>query len=775
MRDRDLAALEFDQVREELARFAASSAGKSSCRELRPSADRAVVHEELERAWQCLRLIDQFGNLPLGEFPDIRESTRKAAHEGFTLDGAALAEIRSVLEAAHITRSFLHKHTAQLASLATLPERLPVLPDIVATLGRALDDKGQVTDEASEELADVRRTLRHLRDKLTRRLEELVNRASMTDVLSDRYVTVRNNRFVVPVWSSAAPQFQGVVQDRSISGETTFIEPIFAVELNNRLLLAAKEEEALVRRVLADLTELVRGSIVAVEATFQVLVEIDALAARARYAQSYRGTQPMLRDDEIVLRGARHPLLLARSHEVVPIDLLMPRGKRVMVITGPNTGGKTVALKTFGVLALMAQSGMLLPAAEGSCLPCFGGIFADVGDAQSIERSLSTFSAHIANLNEILSSRQEPVLVLLDEPGVGTDPEEGAALGIGLIRILAQRGARVVVSTHYAQIKTFALGSDTCISAAVDFDIETLAARYRLVYHSVGESLALPIARRLGLPEPVLQAAQAARSEQALAFAAAMARLETTRRDYESRLGEASERARAAALAEEEANLLVRELREKKRQRWAQELDSARAFVRGVREQGRQLLATIESGGASRRELQRWTREQEQAVAKHEIAEIAETPVSSAPPQIGDEVEMIDSSIRGTLLAVEDERAWIQRGSLRFEVPASGLRRIATATPKPIAVQVAAPREDQAHEISLLGLRVKEALERLESFLDQAVRAGHGSVRIIHGIGSGALRRAVTEYLSGSHYCSSCRPGEASEGGAGVTIAELNC
>ena len=254
MRNRDLAALEFDQVREELARFAASSTAKTRCRELRPSADRAVVRGELERVWQCLRLIDQFGNLPLGEFPDIRESMRTATHEGFTLDGPALADIRAVLEAAQVTRSFLRKHTTQLAGLAHLPEQLPALPNMLATLSRALDDKGQVTDEASEELAAVRRTVRHLRDKLTRRLEELVNRASMSEVLSDRYVTVRNNRFVVPVWSAAAPQFQGVVQDRSISGETTFIEPIFAVELNNRLLLAAKEEESLVRRILADLT-----------------------------------------------------------------------------------------------------------------------------------------------------------------------------------------------------------------------------------------------------------------------------------------------------------------------------------------------------------------------------------------------------------------------------------------------------------------------------------------------------------------------------------------
>jgi len=775
MRSRDLIALELDQVREDLARFASSTVAKTRCRELTPSADRAVVATELSRAWELFRLIDQFGYVPLGDIPDIRGSLRSAAHDGFVLDGPALAAIRSVLEAAQITRSFLRKHTSQFASLAHLPDSLPFLSTVLTTLKRALDENGGVTDDASDELAEVRRTVRHLRDKLTRRLDELVNRAAMSDVLSDRYVTVRNNRFVVPVWSSAAPQFEGVVQDRSISGETTFIEPLFAVSLNNRLLLAAKEEEALVRRILADLTTLVRGEMEAVESTFHALVEIDALSARARYAQCYRCTQPTLSDDEIRLPGARHPLLLISGQEIVPIDLRMPRGKNVLVITGPNTGGKTVALKTFGLLALMAQCGMLIPTAEGSCLPCFAGIYADVGDAQSIERSLSTFSAHIANLNDILSRHEEPMLVLLDEPGVGTDPEEGAALGVGLIQALAQRGSRVVVSTHYAAIKTFSLSTNSCLSAAVDFDLDTLAARYRLVYDSVGESLALPIARRLGLPEPVLQAAQAARSEQAQAFAVAMARLEATRRDYEARLNDIEERAHATARAEQEVNSLLADLREKKRERWARELGAARELVQKVREQGRSLLAEIEAQAVDRQQLQRWAREQEQAVTRLEATHLQDTPPTVlAPPQVGDEVAVGDSTIRGTLLSIDGERAWIQRGSLRFEVPASGLRRLGAVAERQVEVRVSPAAEDQARQISLLGLRVKEALERLEGFLDQATRAGHAEVRIIHGMGSGALRRAVAEYLSTSHYCSRFRGGESGEGGAGATIAELN-
>jgi len=773
MRPRDLVALELDQVRDEVARFAASSAGQARCRALVPSPLRAVVENELTRAWECFRLIDQFGSLPIDDFPDIREPLRRASREAAVLDGAALADVRAVLDTAQATRSFLRKHTAQFDSLSSLPDSIPVLPALLATLHRAIDARGEVADDASDELADVRRTLRHLREKLTRRLEDLVHRGNLSEVLSDRYVTVRNNRFVVPVWTSSASQFEGVVQDRSISGETTFIEPLFAVELNNRLLLAAKEEEALVRRILADLTALLRTELAAVETTFGVLIEIDALAARARYAQRYHCTQPILDDDEIVLRDARHPMLLARERPVVPIDLLLGRGKRVLVISGPNTGGKTVALKTLGLLALMAQCGIPIPAAEGSRLPCFRGIYADMGDAQSIERNLSTFSAHIANLNEILNQRAEPCLVLLDEPGVGTDPEEGAALGIGMIRSLASHAARVVVSTHYAAIKTYAMSSENCVTAAVDFDLEALAARYRLVYHSVGESLAVPIARRLGLPESILQEAQAARSQEAQALATAMARLESARRDFETRLGEANERARQAAEAERAANELLAELREKKRRRWSQELDAARELVRQIREQGRQLLATIESRGAGRRELSRWALEQDQVLAEQAAVQLEEKPLAVATPQVGDEVEVPGSQIRGQLLSLDRERAWIQRGSMRFEVPAHGLRRIQRTPDRPPEIKVAAVSDEQPRQISLIGLRVKEALERLEKFLDEAARAGHADVRIIHGIGSGALRRAIGEYLASSPYCSRYRTGEPTEGGAAVTVAEI--
>jgi DNA mismatch repair protein MutS2 len=771
MRPRDLAALEFDAVRNRLADFACSPAGKEACAMLAPTGERARAEHALEVAWQCFRLLEQEGSIPLAEFPDIRASLRTASREGAVLDGKSLVEIRTVLAAVRDTRTFFRKHAKTFPALAELPEQLAPLPSLNQTLVRALDDNGDVSDDASDELAAVRRTIRQLRTKLTQRLEELLVQPTMAEMLGDRYVTLRNNRFVIPIKTAMANQFKGVVQDRSASGETAFIEPLFAVELNNHLLMASKEEEWLVHRILGDITASVRAEHDTIAASFAVLVEIDVVVARARFAQRYRCTEPRF-DQEVLLEQARHPVLLFSGRAVMPVDLRIPAGKRSLVITGPNTGGKTVALKTLGLLALMAQSGMLVPAAEGARLPCFGAIYADIGDEQNVERNLSTFSAHIANLTEIIERLDGSALVLLDEPGVGTDPDEGAALGIGMIQVLEAGGAHVALTTHYAPLKVFALSRESCVTAAVEFDLEAMAPRYRLVYHSVGESLALPIARRLGLPGPVLDAAYAAQTEQAKSLAAAMAQLEDSRRRYEERLVEASERARHAAQAEEEAKRLRDELREKRRQRWAAELLAAREFVRTLREQGRDLLVAIERGEADRRALARWVQVQETAIGEHE-ADITEPQAPAAPPLIGDQVEVADTGIRGELVSVEGERARIQRGNLRFEVPAGQLRRIGVSPPPSVEICLATESNETPQEISLLGLRAKEAVAQLDRFLDRAAQVQHRSVRIIHGVGSGALRRAVEDYLSTSPYCANFRSGEAREGGNGVTIATL--
>jgi DNA mismatch repair protein MutS2 len=784
VRPRDLLALEFPRVCARLAEFAASSAGAERCRAVLPVTDRVLADTALERTWQCFRLLEQHGEPPLRSFADVRPHLRSAAHEGFALDGKTLVAVRETLATIRSVGAYFRRHAESAAALADLPERLVAFTHLEHALQRALDDDGVVLDQASDALARVRASIRRLRESLTRKLEELVQRHSMADIVADTYVTLRNDRFVVPVRVAAASQFAGVVQDRSVSGETLFVEPLFAVALNNDLLLAVREEELIVQRILADLTGLVGAEHEAITRSVDALIDADCLVARGRFARTYRCTRPSFSDGTIALRAARHPGLLFTERPVTPIDLLLAPDRSALVVTGPNTGGKTVALKTLGLCAFMAQSGMLVPAAEGARLPCFNAVFADVGDEQNIERDLSTFSAHVANLREIADSGADEPLVLLDEPGVGTDPEEGAALAIGLLQYFAARGARMAITTHYTPVKLFALENSRCTVAAVEFDVETLTPRYRLVYDSIGRSLALPIARRLGLPDPVLAAAEAAQSDQTRILGTALERLERTRGELEAQLAQAA--AHNAALAERdvESQRLLGELKERRRSAWASELREARAFVRALKEEGRAHLQGLHAA-AERAALTRFTREQEAAIAARESVDDSATQHASGQPEagatrvatarVGDVVTVADRGIRGELLAIDGPRAWIQRGAMRFEVPTAQLRTVGRTEPATLHVAVAGgvPAGDQSRELSLIGLRAREAVERLERFLDRAVQSGEPSVRIIHGVGSGALRRAIQDYLATSPYCAEFRAGESGEGGAGVTVAVL--
>jgi DNA mismatch repair protein MutS2 len=763
-----------------LADLAVSNAAQERCRALVPVTDRVAADAALERAWQCFRLLEQHGEPPLHPFADPRPHLRSAAHEGFALDGKTLVGVRQTLESIRTVGAYFRRHAESAEALRDLPDRLVAFPHLESALRRALDDDGTVLDQASDALARVRAAIRRLRDSLTRKLEELVQRRSMVDVVADTYVTLRNNRFVVPVRVGAAAQLAGVVQDRSVSGETLFVEPLFAVELNNELLLAVRDEELIVQRILADLTGLVGAEHEAIARSVDALIDADCLVARGRFARAYRCTRPSFSDGTIALRAARHPGLLFTGRPVTPVDLLLPPDRSALVVTGPNTGGKTVALKTLGLCALMAQSGLLIPAAEGARLPCFAAVFADVGDEQNVERNLSTFSAHVANLCEIAASDADAPLILLDEPGVGTDPEEGAALAVGLLRYFAARGARLAITTHYTPVKLFALDTPACAVAAVDVDLDTLTPRYRLVYDSIGRSLALPIAQRLGLPGPLLAAAEAAQSQQARVLGAALERLERMRAELEAQLAEATAHTAALAERDAESHRLLAELRERRRSAWAAELREARAFVRALKDEGRaqqqELRATAE-----RAAFARFTRAQEAAIAAHEASPAAAVPHAPAAPEtvvgaarIGDLVAVGERGIQGELLAVDGARAWIQRGAMRFEVPSAQLRAVGRPRPAAPQIVVAGVADDAgARELSLIGLRAHEAVPRLERFLDRAIQSGEESVRIIHGVGSGALRRAVHDYLATSPYCSGFRPGESGEGGAGVTVATL--
>jgi DNA mismatch repair protein MutS2 len=777
MRDRDLAALEFDKVLHLLANNAVSSAGREACLATRPQTVADQVHFESERTWQFFRLLEEQLSLPLREFPDVRPALQWAAQVGASLEGSRLLEVLEVVALSRTLSTFFHRQAAEhdhLDHLIDLPNRLLAFPELEDTLRRCLDERGHLKDEASPELRSLRRRSRLASEEIEQRLQHLLRSSQAKDVIADHYITIRNNRFVIPVRTNFNLRLQGIVQDRSGSGETLFIEPLFAVDLNNRLLLIRKEVEAEEQRLYLWLTELVRAEIPRLESAFAALIEVDVLHAKVILARKHRCSKPILGSAEVRVRRARHPLLLATGKPVTAIDLLISEGKSGLIITGPNTGGKTAALKTLGLVCLMAQSGLLIPAEEESRLPFFSGIFADIGDAQSLEQSLSTFSAHVRNVGEILGELEPPALVLFDEPGGGTDPIEGGALACGLLIHLKERGVHVAASTHLTPVKLFALADGAYQVAAVAFDLDTLTPHYQLLYDTVGQSLGLPMARRLGLPEAVCAAAEATLSDEERQLSSAIAQLEALRGALEREKTQvAREREEVTTLRAQQQRLLA-DIEDKKRRLWQDELAEVKQLVRRVREEGREVLTNLRAAQPhSRQQLAKFLREHGQVItAKEQMLQpvAAENPVL---PQVGDAVELQEGKIRGELVAVQGNRARIRRGGMTFEVPMEQVRK-SSEKPEPISrVQIDRSGGASLPELNLLGMRVHEALPRLEEFLDRAVLDRQTTVRIVHGLGTGALRRAVREFLSDSPYCASFTEASRAEGGGGATVVEL--
>ena len=769
MRPRDLVTLEFPRLLEALAGLARSAAGRQRLLSLHPTTEPAEVERRLALLEEATALGREAGRPPTADVPLLAPALSAAAPEGAALEPRRLAEVAEVIGVGRQVRAWLRRDAARFPALAALAEALPLAAEVEAALACTLDERGQVRDDASPALAAARAVVRELRVELEARLLRLVRDPDMADTVAENYVTVRNGRFVVPIRIGAAGAVAGVVQDRSGSGETVFIEPLFAVDLNNRLLLAAKDEEAEERRVRAEVTALVREHAAALATLEDGLATADALGAAGVFADAHGCTRPVLGATEVALGAARHPLLLIAGRPVVPVDLRMRADQRGLAITGPNAGGKTVALKTLGLSVLMAQAGLFVPAAEGSRLPFFEAVLVDLGDEQSIERDLSTFSAHAQNVAEIARLARPGGLVLLDEPGAGTDPIEGAALAVGVLTDLLERGPRLAFTSHFPQVKTFVLASAELEVAAFDVDPATGAPRFRLAYHTVGQSLALPIARRHGVPARALEIAERALVGESRDLGRAVARLEASRREYEERRDAAEAERTSLAAARAEVESLAADLQARQRRRWAEDLGESRRFLEDLRRRGGDILEELRRR-PERAPLRAFVAEAEQTITAHE-AEHGGAP--GRPPSPGDTVEVAGRGIRGELVEIAGPRARIQRGGLKFEVPADQLRLVpAGPVRERVAVEVERPA-NTPDEINLIGRRAREAIDALAAFLDRAVRAGASEVRVIHGLGSGALRRAVHEFLAESPYCAAYREADSSAGGAGVTIAEL--
>ncbi|HET7558978.1 MAG TPA: endonuclease MutS2, partial [Limnochordia bacterium] len=818
---KSLRFLEFPKIIEQLIACTSFSAGAELAASLQPSTDPALVRQRIADTAQALCLCRRWAAVPLGGIHDVRNSARRARGGG-VLSPDELAAILQTLVGTRRLVEFLTERfdimaeeepvspleeAARTGRLPYLTGRLALLPDLEDEIARCIGEDGGVKDSASPALQSLRSRQRVVQNRVRERLEQVVRSPETQKLLQDAIVTFRNGRYVVPLRQEARAALPGIVHDHSASGQTLFVEPLAVVELNNQLRELEAQEAEEVERILRALSGRVAGAAEALTLNGEVLSVLDLLFAKAKLAIKHKAGAPAIGDDLVVrLHQVRHPLL---GEEAVPIDVRLGESFNVLLITGPNTGGKTVALKTLGLSLLMAQSGLLPAAAEGSRLPVVGAVYADIGDEQSIEQSLSTFSSHMSNIVRILRRASRGDLVLLDEVGSGTDPTEGSALAMAILEELRDRHALVMATTHYSELKSFAYAEAQVENASVEFDVATLRPTYKLAIGLPGRSNAFEIARRLGLSQPVLARAKArltheelradelirqveenrrtAEADRAAAESARReaeslrSRYEKAKTDLEARREEALEAARteAAALLDDtmrqiddalgRLRRLERELRER-----AQQLGAA---PEGEGEAPGEAALDLEADvGELRRALR--ARSERIAAARRPVA-AGRTPHAPAAAQVGDRVRVLALQQTGDVIECDDEACTVLVGSMRMTVPRAELELVERKPPRKAAAGLGfgsmwlGKSQAISPELDLRGHTIDEAVARIDKYLDDAVLAGLSEVRLIHGKGTGALRAGVAEYLRTHPAVGGFRLGEAGEGGDGVTVAAL--
>jgi DNA mismatch repair protein MutS2 len=778
--DKTLQTLEFDKILDRLEEFASFSAGKELVLALRPSTSVSEVQARLDETSEARLLLDTRPSTHLGGAHDVRAAVRRA-EVGAVLAAEELLEIGGTLGASARIRSAVLRTELEIPWLRSQAEAMTENRPLVETLEQTFSERGEILDSASPALRRIRSDVRSAQGRLLDRLNAMVTSAEYRTALQESIVTMRNGRYVVPVKQDARTKVPGVVHDQSASGHTLFVEPLAVTELNNRLKELELAEQREIERILAELSARVAAQAPALHATVTALAAVDGAFARARYAATLRAHRPAVNaDGSMSLVNARHPLL---HGDVVPITVPLGEHFRILVITGPNTGGKTVALKTVGLLGVMAQAGMHIPADDGSIVNVFDRVFADIGDEQSIEQSLSTFSSHVRNIIEMLPEVDDSSLVLLDELGAGTDPAEGSALARALLTTLLESGARGVVTTHYSELKTFAHEQAGVENASVEFNVQTLSPTYRLVVGLAGRSQALAIARHLGMPQRILDRARQNVSTGAVRVEKLLSQIQWERAE----IGRLYQRARE--LHEDARKLRDRvqaELRSLAAERETV-LDEAREEAAAAVREMRARLREIESeskAAASRRELRavRSSIEavQEEAAAALGASQSSEPSAGSAvtpgiqPLRSGATVQVLSLGQEGTVTSVQDGEAEVQLGQFKMRLPVDDLRVLSSREARrERAVEFRATRAAPPAEIDVRGWRADDVVREIDQYLHDSYLHGQNTLRIIHGKGTGALRRAIREQLDEHPLVGSHQSEDPKQGGDGVTVVRL--
>ncbi len=786
--------LELHKIMERVAAHTSFGAGAEIAREWLPTTDLDEARIWQRETAEARELLEQNSSISMGGARDVREVVLNA-QRGVIIEPNVLLDIRYTLRRGTTLKRMLGHMKGHFPLLAEIASEVEECNDLQEAIARSIDDNAEVMDTASPRLAIIRRDLKQAFERLQSKLNRIVQSKANAPLLQEHIVTMRNGRYVVPLKAEHKGKIKGIVHDSSSSGATLFIEPLDTVELNNKWRELQLDEEKEILRILRELTEAIGGQAENIARTVEVLGYLDFTFARARYAEELNAVQPELLGftprpnghpgSTIDLKGARHPLLKGR---IVPIDVEFGDDTWALVVTGPNTGGKTVSLKTVGLLTLMAQSGLQLPA-DSARLSVFEGIFADIGDEQSIEQSLSTFSAHMTNIISILRECNNRSLVILDELGAGTDPAEGSALARAILTYLVQRGVTCMVSTHHPELKVYSVETHGVRNASVEFDLETLAPTYRLIIGVPGRSNALQIARRLGLPEDIINAAREMVATEDLAADDLLDEIQRTRVEIREAHEEIEQLREELAAKREELTARLDKIEDERRDILAAarrnaegELDEFRKELKRLRREmqsAKMPLETVHALQAAVDKLSEWTQEplDDDAIDMPEDIDWI--------PKLGDTVWLETLNSEGVITELDDKEAQVQVGNLRVRAKYRDMRKrtrsekraterergrkrsyAPSSDPRPKA-------ESPGLELDLRGDRVETALEKLDRYVDAAYTAGLPFGRIIHGKGTGRLRTAVRDYLSSHPLIAKIEEGRPNEGGNGVTIIHL--
>lgn len=801
MDSKTLNVLEYPKILEKLAGFCDFSASMELARQLEPTDSFDLAQTRIAETTEARKLL-AVQDVSIGAAHDIRQSADLAARSG-VLDAHALLDVKSTLIACRELKKTFEKKEGEFPRLCLIAQGLPDSHGIVDAITRVLSERGEVLDSASVKLADIRRNLRVAHDRLMSRLQKYVTDTKTSSMLQESIITQRDGRYVIPLRAEFKGRIKAVIHDQSSSGATLFIEPLPIVEANNEireLQLAERDEEW---RILAEVSSIVGTHASELKYGVENLAVLDLAFAKAKYGDELKASEPMLleRKDErgkkndtplssFVLRliQARHPLL--DPDTVVPVDVDPREGTRAIVITGPNTGGKTVSLKTVGLLVLMAQSGLHIPAQSGSELPFFKSVYADIGDEQSIEQSLSTFSGHITNIIRILKQIDNRSLVIFDELGSGTDPQEGAAIARAILTHLLEVGVMTLVATHYPELKTFAHSTEGVVNASLEFDIKTLRPTYKLTIGLPGRSNALAIAQKLGLPQTIIESARAEINPLDLRADKLLDDIRKER-NRTSREREKLEKQRSKLEAQ---NLELEKRLEKIEDERRETIAKARAegelevavMKRNIDSLKSQLKKASQPLQAIRAIEEKMEKMEEKVEAPVERKSDQLSAVSNQGLKLGEKVTVSSLNAEGVVTALGESDAEVQIGTIRVRAKMSDLirksqeksetsdeKRVASKSASSSRVSSPAP-SSPGMEVDLRGLMSEDALDKMERYLEQAYLSGLPWVRIIHGKGTGKLRQAVREALKGHAYVKSFEEGGHTEGGEGVTVAKLN-